>query len=716
MKKQPQPTYKPLNIISDAIVTGDELAFNFNEYASALAEMIATKTNNTPFTMGISGKWGSGKTTLMKEIEKKLQNDLKDKDNDFRKIKTVWFDAWKYKEEDQILAALMQVIIQKIKEDSSFPEKAKKTLFKKAKSLLSRLDLLKMAGVATNVALGLNIEKLLTQKTEGEDKDKTTKIDVDITKAIINGDGSETEAYKEFLSFYDIFNKHFDDLLWSYLEVAKNKDEKAALVIFIDDLDRCPLPKIVQILETIKIFLDKKGCIFVIGAAKDIIQDALKIKAEYKGLKAERFLEKIIQIDFALPKKQVDNATVFIDKIKTKLAIGDELNENMLKIIMPLLDYNPRRILALFNHLKLQEAIMRHSNNKIGFKKMLYWRVLEIYKSDLFRYLIEEEINWTHFVEDIESYNKLKNKNDEEALKTAIKVDKNIPYIKDDKIRTLINTMGLSTEEYKTLVTYTQTFVEEIPEFKDDADFKKWLFKQEKKQEQSFRNQTQDYKAFIPIDAGTYNLENIGKKQIQAFKISKYPVTNAWFKEFLDDDGYDSAKPHWGEDAKKWLKEKKITQPKHIEDARFNKDYQPVVGVSWYEAKAFAKWLTIKTNKKYRLLTEQEWQAAASGKEPKTYPWGNKWDKRKCNNEELKINRTSVVGVFKDGITDQEVQDMSGNVWEWTSSKWSAKNSNAVIRGGSWYDDAENCRVTNRLNINPHSRSSLIGFRLALSS
>jgi len=84
---------------------------------------------------------------------------------------------------------------------------------------------------------------------------------------------------------------------------------------------------------------------------------------------------------------------------------------------------------------------------------------------------------------DIKSYDNLKDKNDEETLKTAIKVDKNIHYIKDDKIRQLIKTMGLTLKEYKILVTYTQTFVEELPDFKDDDHFKDWLFKQEEKQE-----------------------------------------------------------------------------------------------------------------------------------------------------------------------------------------------------------------------------------------
>lgn len=253
--------------------------------------------------MGISGKWGSGKNTLMKEVKKKLKNDLKD--NGFRKIKTVWFDAWKYKEEDQILAALMEVIISTIEKDTNFKGKKAQKIKEALKKNWNRIDWFKFVNEIGKATVGIDVNEFLNLK---------------------DAETSEKEKYKEFLSFYDIFNKHFDDLLWSYLEVEKNKDENAALVIFIDDLDRCPLPKVVQILETIKIFLDKKGCIFVIGAAKDIIQDALKVKDEYKGVKAERFLEKIIQIDFSLPKKQVENATEFIKKIKKKLAIGDELN------------------------------------------------------------------------------------------------------------------------------------------------------------------------------------------------------------------------------------------------------------------------------------------------------------------------------------------------------------------------------------------------------
>ncbi len=69
-------------------------------------------------------------------------------------------------------------------------------------------------------------------------------------------------------------------------------------MIFIDDLDRCPVPRIVKVLETIKLFMDKKGCIFVIGAANKIIIKALK--ETYKE-DAEKFMAKIVQVTFNLP-------------------------------------------------------------------------------------------------------------------------------------------------------------------------------------------------------------------------------------------------------------------------------------------------------------------------------------------------------------------------------------------------------------------------------
>jgi len=66
-------------------------------------------------------------------------------------------------------------------------------------------------------------------------------------------------------------------------------------VVFIDDLDRCPRPRIIKVLEAVKLFMDKKGCVFVIGAAEEIILKALKETYEEKD--ARRFMEKIVNME-----------------------------------------------------------------------------------------------------------------------------------------------------------------------------------------------------------------------------------------------------------------------------------------------------------------------------------------------------------------------------------------------------------------------------------
>jgi len=710
--------YEPLRIVSDAVKKDGNVSFGFDAYANALAEMIATKDNKTPFTIGISGKWGSGKTTLMREIEGKFKElnkeDEKENTNEvskkpspeitdqFRRIKTVWFNAWKYKDEEQILAALINVIIKKMEENDTFIEKEG---VKKLIGYFKRFDyfntIKEVAKGVFKLTIPVDPDKILQFK---EEKD------------------APENKYKDYLSFYDIFTEHFDELLWKYLEVLgvteskdalkkiKNPDQKASLVIFIDDLDRCPLPKIIQVLETIKVFLDKEGCVFVLGAAKNIIQSALENNKDYNNVDAEKFLEKIIQIDFSLPKKTHENSESFLQEIKEQLGIATE-NKSLLdiaiEIILPILDFNPRRIISLFNHIKLQVAILRHGDNanQVTFEKMILWRTLEIYNSVFFNDLVDDEKSYFIAKDYIEELRKSSSEEQLEQLKNKPKVEKHLVYYKDEKIQNLISSLALTGEEIKTLISYTTTFKED--KFDNIEEFKEDLYKREKEA----KNQRIDYKEFIKIDAGTYNLEDLGKEEIkEAFYLAKYPVTNVWYKEFIEDGGYKKEK-YWKN--KTFLKKLKTKEPEYWNNAKFNQDYQPVVGVSWHEAEAFCQWLSNKTGENYFLPTEIQWQAAASGKEQKKYPWGDKWDNMKCNNVALGLERTSVVGIFKNGETHETVADMAGNIWEWTNSK---DGSDYVMRGGSWFNGAVSCRVAIRFISYPHDRYYGMGFRIAHSS
>ncbi len=98
---------KPVAIISDSPETVIEnVSFGFGAYKKTIADLVAFKDNETPLVIGIYGEWGSGKTTLMRNIRSYLDEDTRYKEDDtYRRCKTIWFQAWKDANEAEILAA-----------------------------------------------------------------------------------------------------------------------------------------------------------------------------------------------------------------------------------------------------------------------------------------------------------------------------------------------------------------------------------------------------------------------------------------------------------------------------------------------------------------------------------------------------------------------------------------------------------------------------------
>jgi formylglycine-generating enzyme required for sulfatase activity/calcineurin-like phosphoesterase family protein/energy-coupling factor transporter ATP-binding protein EcfA2 len=213
------------------------------------------------------------------------------------------------------------------------------------------------------------------------------------------------------------------------------------------------------------------------------------------------------------------------------------------------------------------------------------------------------------------------------------------------------------------------------------------------------------------------------------FMIGVYPVTNREFRGFFEDKGY-HREEFWTPDGWQWRQERNITEPVYWYDREWNGPNFPVVGVSWYEAYAYVKWLSDVTKKDYRLPTEAEWEKAARGTDGSIFPWGKEFDKNFCNSWELELRRTNPVGIFPKGKSPYGCLDMAGNVWEWCAdwfdkkyySKCPVKNppgppsgSHRVCRGGGWFAGAQDCACAVRNRNHPDDRGSLLGFRLARS-
>ena len=209
--------------------------------------------------------------------------------------------------------------------------------------------------------------------------------------------------------------------------------------------------------------------------------------------------------------------------------------------------------------------------------------------------------------------------------------------------------------------------------------------------------------------------------------IGKTPITNAQFRPFVDSDGYTN-QAYWDTAGWQWRTEQKRTQPSYWNDANFNGDQQPVVGVTWYEAMAYTRWLSKKTGLHFSLPTEAEWEYAARGSKGLIYPWGNTWDAKRANSSVSGIGKTTPVGRYPNGASPYGALDMVGNVWEWTRSIYTAYPYNATdgrenlsdpagkrftLRGGSWNSASLYLRAAYRVYLTPAYDAPDVGLRLA---
>jgi len=208
--------------------------------------------------------------------------------------------------------------------------------------------------------------------------------------------------------------------------------------------------------------------------------------------------------------------------------------------------------------------------------------------------------------------------------------------------------------------------------------------------------------------------------------------------------------------------------PRFWEDRRYNNRSQPVVGVCWYEARAYCAWLgeqlrvsgraiqverdggleTLNLEPEtltVRLPSEAEWEKAArwdvstrlatGGKQARRYPWGERWDEARANTLEGRGLTTTPVGVYPEGAAPCGALDCAGNVWEWTASRWGPEVERPafgypydagdgreepggtdlrVVRSGSWDYGARIARCASRNRNLPDSRNYDLGFRALL--
>jgi len=208
---------------------------------------------------------------------------------------------------------------------------------------------------------------------------------------------------------------------------------------------------------------------------------------------------------------------------------------------------------------------------------------------------------------------------------------------------------------------------------------------------------------------------------LAAYRIGKYPITNAQYAEFIKRERHRDVprKAGW------FLREPPADKLDH-----------PVVGVSWHDTLAYCGWLSQQANRAYRLPSEAEWEKAARGADGQRYPWGNEWQDGCCNQAG---QDTSPVTAFPQGCSPFGCCDLVGNVQQWTSTLWGSQLQNSsfpypyqandgredltakhlhrvyrLYRGGSFRDERSQLRCSTRGHSDPDSKIRWRGFRIVL--
>lgn len=288
---------------SDNETTQDLLGYQVH---ADLLKKIILNDAMLPISIGVFGNWGSGKSSLLLLLQQSLHEWEESHQNEHSIILQVYFNSWQFESYDSTKLTMIESILEALDKDIN----TRKNVFERADDLLARINFLKVGVFILKKAYdNLTPDWLMKWLPKKDDIDKITGKDKynNLLEDVTKGNTSK---------FIATFRELFEDLV--------NDMGYKAVIVYVDDLDRCDPKRIIGCLEAVKLFVNVKKTAFVIGADERIIEYAIsqhypiQMKKEDISSPFSDYLEKLIQLPYKLPRLSDNEQETYITLLLCK--------------------------------------------------------------------------------------------------------------------------------------------------------------------------------------------------------------------------------------------------------------------------------------------------------------------------------------------------------------------------------------------------------------
>ena len=309
--KMPNVRYALLN--DEPIQDGQGDLLNAAEMAEGIASMLVASRASSPFVLAIDAGWGMGKSTLLRQIESRLQ--------DSSDILTLRYNAWTA-EGENALEGLIKSVLSEL-DPNTVRRWVRRVAHKQHLMLITRVGI-------SIAARFFGVTRL-----------------VDELWSRLGGDSKSRNEMRGLIH----------DMLSDWINHDEGRMVARSLVVFIDDLDRCSDDVVIKVCEAVKLYLDAPGLIFVIACDQSVLARRVSSSARGGSREGRVYLEKIVQVVYRVPLPEEAQIKNLIHGYARKSGIDNLIDENVVGVLAEGSRRNPRNVKRIINSFVLEYAL-----------------------------------------------------------------------------------------------------------------------------------------------------------------------------------------------------------------------------------------------------------------------------------------------------------------------------------------------------------------------